>query len=311
MNATICEYHGRLLRLISTLVPSPYRGSPPQPLSFFARERALCATPSRSALKEHLRCLWALTTRAHPRYTPWSGLLELRFDAECDQLAGRLRGRLGVCADDVNRSLEGAGRFQIRDEIRQSRERRAPPVDDDIGSGLLQSCEPHHLRQCPADLIEHAYGSGLALPKLLDQHDALLQLRLALFELLHLLNDRLQPRRFLLGGRDLAVEVLGFRPDLRVPPPAESDGADQNQGADDRELLREAAERHLPLPAPVALAREQVDANHRSPAVRNARPTATAAVGMTSIALTRPRRPGSHEICRNGSKVCTLTPKRC
>src|SRR5262245_35117992 len=39
MNAKICEYHGSLLRLISTRVPSPYRGSPPQPLSFF-RARA-------------------------------------------------------------------------------------------------------------------------------------------------------------------------------------------------------------------------------------------------------------------------------
>ena len=37
--------------------------------------------------------------------------------------------------------------------------------------------------------------------------DALLQLRLALLELLHLLDDRVQPRRFLLRGGDVGVEL--------------------------------------------------------------------------------------------------------
>ena len=41
--------------------------------------------------------------------------------------------------------------------------------------------QPHLRRQRPADLIEHVDRPLLILPELLDQHDALLQLRAALF----------------------------------------------------------------------------------------------------------------------------------
>ena len=61
-------------------------------------------------------------------------------------------------------------------------------------AGLLQLGEPQHRRQRAADLIEHVHRAGLALAQLLDQHDALLQLRLALLELLDLLDHRVQPR---------------------------------------------------------------------------------------------------------------------
>ena len=54
-------------------------------------------------------------------------------------------------------------------------------------SRLLQLGEPQHRRQRAADLVEHVDRAGLALAQLLDQRDALLQLRLALLELLHLL----------------------------------------------------------------------------------------------------------------------------
>jgi hypothetical protein len=52
--------------------------------------------------------------------------------------------------------------------------------------------------------------AGLSLPKLLDQDDTLLQLRFALLELLDLLNDRVEARRFVLRGGDLGVELSGL-----------------------------------------------------------------------------------------------------
>ena len=61
-----------------------------------------------------------------------------------------------------------------------------------------------------ADLVEHVDRPGLSLAQLLDQHDALLQLGAALLELLHLHDDRPEPRGLLLRGRDLGIELGGF-----------------------------------------------------------------------------------------------------
>jgi hypothetical protein len=51
------------------------------------------------------------------------------------------------------------------------------------------------------------HGTGLVAAQLLDERDALLQLRLALLELLDLRDDRVQPLRFLLGGGNIDVEL--------------------------------------------------------------------------------------------------------
>ena len=54
----------------------------------------------------------------------------------------------------------------------------------DVGAGLPQIGQPHRVGQRPADLIEQVHRAGLPLPKLLDQRDALLQLRAPRLELL-------------------------------------------------------------------------------------------------------------------------------
>ena len=86
-----------------------------------------------------------------------------------------------------------------------------PSITTSSAPALLQLGQPQHLRQRAADLIEHVHRAGLPLAQLLDQHDALLQLRLALLELLHLLDHRVQPRRLLLRGGDLGVELRSNR----------------------------------------------------------------------------------------------------
>ena len=57
----------------------------------------------------------------------------------------------------------------------------------DVGAHLLHFGQPQHRRQRPADLVEHVDRTGLALPQIFDEHDALRQLRLALLEVLDLL----------------------------------------------------------------------------------------------------------------------------
>ena len=75
---------------------------------------------------------------------------------------------------------------------------------------LLQLGQPQRRRQRAADLIEHMDGPRLAFAKLLDEHGALLQVGLPLLEVLDLLDNRVQPRRFLLRVRDVDVELLRF-----------------------------------------------------------------------------------------------------
>src|ERR1700682_3107196 len=136
-------------------------------------------------------------------------LLKDRLDAELDELALRLRRWFARGADDLDGPLEVPRRLEVRDEIRHADRRRAFAVDDDVGTGLLHLREPQRRRQRAADLIQHVDRTGLSLAELLDEDDALLQLRLTLLELLHLLNDRMEPCRLLLRRRDLLVELAG------------------------------------------------------------------------------------------------------
>src|SRR5262245_3634684 len=236
--------------------------------------------------------------------------LEFSLDAELDELTRRLGQRFGRRADDLDRPLEVAGRFQVRDEIGEPRQRRAPAVDDDGGLGLLQLRQPQHRRQRAADLIEHVHGSGLSAAQLLDEDDALLQLRLALLELLYLLDDRVQPRRFLLRRGDIGVDLRRLVRERPVAPADEQARQHENETAADRDLLTDGAERDRLLLGAFALRREKVDADHRSPAFLSARPTATAAVAPTASTSATPSFAGSNATFRNGSNDSTAEPNR-
>src|SRR6185436_18424236 len=126
----------------------------------------------------------------------------------------------------------------------------------------------------------HVNGAGLTLAQLLDQHDALLELRLPLLELLDLLNHGMQTRRLLLRGDDRGVDLRGLARDGPVPPADEENGENQDDAAANRHLLPGGAEHDRLLLRRFALRREEVDANHRSPVFRSARPTATAAIAL-------------------------------
>src|SRR5262249_42285899 len=146
---------------------------------------------------------------------------------------------------------------------------------------------------------------GLTLPQLFDQHDALLQLRFPLLELLHLLDDRVEPRRLLLRRGDVGIELGRLVRQRPVAPADEQAGENQDQAAADGQLLRRRAERDRFFLRALALDGEEVDANHRSPALRSARPTATATDGATASGSVTPSLAGSNAILRNGSKVST------
>jgi len=60
----------------------------------------------------------------------------------------------------------------------------------------------------------------------------------------------------------------------------------------------------------LALGGEEVDANHRSPALRSARPTATAAAGSTFGASCTPNFAGSNAIFENGLNASIVVLKR-
>src|SRR5262245_3123684 len=249
--------------------------------------------------------------RRRRRRFRFARLLKNGLDTELDHLGLRLRHHLGARADDVDGPLEVPGRFQIRDEVGYADRRGAFAVDDDLSAHLLHFRQPQHRRQRTADLIQHVHGAGLPLAQLLDQHHALLQLRLPLLELLHLLDHRVEPRRLLLRGGDFLVELRGIVVDRPVAPANRQTAEHQDETAADRQLLADGAERDdgLLLGA-IALRREQVDANHRSPTRRSARPTATAAVGMAVSGSSTPNFCGSKLILRNGSNDSTVVPNR-
>src|SRR5690606_10804837 len=125
-------------------------------------------------------------------------------------------------------------------------------------------------------------------------------------ELRDLREDLREACFFAARGGDGGVELRLGLPQ-RPEAPSDEQRRDQQQGG--------AGERHLvtELEGPAgclgraALTGDQVDADHRSPPRRNARPTATAASGATVSGAT-PRRAASKSIWRNGSNGSTGAP---
>src|SRR5262249_19611997 len=155
--------------------------------------------------------------------------------------------------------------------------------------GLFEVREPQHRWQGPADLVQHVHGTSLALAKLLDEHDALLELCLPLLELLDVLNNCVEACGFLLRFRNRLVELRRFLLERPVAPPDEEHSDNQDRAAPNRQFLRNMKrERAFDR---LAFDRKQVDANHRSPAFLSAKPTATAAVGTTLSTLSTPSLP--------------------
>ena len=66
------------------------------------------------------------------------------------------------------------------------------PREHDVVALLRHVGQPQTLRDRLADFVEHVNRAALAAAQLLDERDALLELRLAGFELLHLRQDRPQ-----------------------------------------------------------------------------------------------------------------------
>src|SRR6185295_16004821 len=157
-----------------------------------------------------------------------------------------------------------------------------------------------------ADLIQHVDRARLAFPQLLDEDDALLELGLSLLELLNLKNDRVEPRRFLLRVGDIHVELLRLVVEREVPPADRHHGEYEHRRTGDRDFLT-GLERGLLLGA-FALDGKEVDANHRSPALLSASPTATAAVGMTPSTSITPSLSASNITVLNGSSSSTEVP---
>src|SRR5437660_1075569 len=198
--------------------------------------------------------------------------------------------------------------FEAAHEIRQGRQRRAPPVDQNIVGGLPQLDQPHRVGQAAAHLVEEVHRAGLALPQLLDQGDALLQFGALIFELAHLLNHALQPRGFALRVGDLLVEIGRLVLQRPVPPADEQRRGDEDQAAADGDLLADL-KLGFSLGA-IAIDGKQVDFDQRSPARLNARPTATAAVGTIASRCSPEYFLGSSVTFRNGSNISTGVPNR-
>src|SRR6185369_16776292 len=100
-------------------------------------------------------------------------------------------------------------------------------------------------------------------------------------ELLHLRQHGAQLLRFDFPLRDVRIETcrrLAQRPE---PPADPEEGCQHDEAGRDGQAVRRRYERAAALRA-LTVDREEVDANHRSPTRRSARPTATAAVGATS-----------------------------
>jgi hypothetical protein len=83
--------------------------------------------------------------------------------------------------------------------------------------------------------------TSLSFAKLLDKGNALLELRFALLELLHLENDGVQAGRFLLRSSNLLVQVPGFFVERPVPPAHKGAGKDENSAASDGHPLADGA----------------------------------------------------------------------
>src|SRR5215471_1804833 len=91
--------------------------------------------------------------------------------------------------DDLDRLLEPRARLEVRNEIRQRRQRRGPSLEREIRAALEQAEKPEAVRDRLAQLVEHVDGSVLPVAQLFDQRHALLKLRLPRLELLDLRED--------------------------------------------------------------------------------------------------------------------------
>src|SRR5262249_12919116 len=136
---------------------------------------------------------------------------------------------------------------------------------------------------------EDADRRVLPLAQLFDERDALLKLPLSCLELLHLGQHRPQLTCLELGAGDLLIDLERFLAKRPEPPEHANDGRNHDHRCGNRDPLRrrngDAGDLLLLLGA-LALDGEQVDTNHRSPARRSARPTATAAVEAISAEST-------------------------
>src|SRR5262245_18738465 len=120
----------------------------------------------------------------------------------------------------------------------------------------------------------------------------------------------MESRHFLLRGGNVGIELCRLPLERPVPPPDPSAGGQQDQRAAERELLPrlQRADRFLLRRLP--LDGEQIDFDHRSPALRSARPTATAAVGTRCSSCATPSFGASNAIFLNGSSISTGALKR-
>src|SRR5262249_25680918 len=128
--------------------------------------------------------------------------------------------------------------------------------------------------------VEQLHGYALPAAQLFDQGDALLQRRALLLELVDFPNDRLEPPLLLMRTRDVGIDLR--RPLLQPPVPVAdaARGEHEDETAGERQPLGNVKRERLLLD--LTLAAKKVDANHRSPTFRSARPTATAAVDALS-----------------------------
>src|SRR5262249_35350076 len=160
--------------------------------------------------------------------------------------------------------------------------------------------------QVAADLVQHVDRPRLVFAQLLDQFDALLEQRLLLFEIVNLRDDGLEAGRFLLRTGDVGRQTSGFVTEQPIPPATDEPTGHENRAANSGQLLLDG-ECELLL-GELALGNE-VDANHRSPAFRSARPTATAPVDASCCTST-PSCCASHAIFLKGSNISTGALKR-
>jgi hypothetical protein len=106
-------------------------------------------------------------------------------------------------------------------------------VSDVVRPSIVKSAalrhrdQPQPIRQRLADFVEDVDRPGLAAPELLDQRDALLQLRLAGLELLHLRQHRRELLRLRFRGAMSASRRIPLSVDGPVPP---ADGDDRRDG---------------------------------------------------------------------------------
>src|SRR6266436_366174 len=194
---------------------------------------------------------------------------------------------VALLARDEIHHREPAAALKSGDEIRDRAQAVALPREDEPSGRLVEAVQPDEIGQGLRDLVEHVHGALLLGLQLLDEGHLALEQGLLLLDRDHLDLDRLEVALPLLVGPDRGVEL----PELgRLQPP--------QGGAEEESAAREQREQEVRLEGPRsrgdagrgflllfrrALRRQKVDANHRSPTLRTARPTAIAADGAISL----------------------------